>query len=128
MEPAISLEKYEIEELLYSRKLDDSDSELKNLQVELESGLTTDEKNAKVTLRAKFIDSDSSRKVTATINGYFNVNVDENIHEFVIVNGSAILFPYLRSAMSMVSTLDSEDALLIPTINVLSLLEKKAEE
>lgn len=128
MEPAISLEKYEIEELSYCRTLDVSDFESKNLQVELESGLTSDEKSARVTLRAKFIDSDSLRKVTATINGYFNVNVEENIHEFVIVNGTAILFPYLRSAMSMVSTLDSEDAVLIPTVNVLSLLEKKTEE
>lgn len=39
-------------------------------------------------------------------------------------SAAAIVFPYLRSAISMISSLDSSDAVLIPTVNILSLLEE----
>lgn len=44
MEPTISLEKYEIEEITYSRIVDESDFQSENLQVSVKSGLTEDKK------------------------------------------------------------------------------------
>ena len=127
MEPTISLEKYEIEEITYSRIVDESDFQSENLQVSVKSGLTEDKKFGKVTLEAKFFDKEKNKKVSARISGYYTINVEEDSEKYIAINGTAILFPYLRSAISMISTLDSQDAVLIPTINVLSILENQEE-
>ena len=127
MEPTISLEKYEIEEITYSRIVDESDFQSENLQVSVKSGLTEDKKFGKVTLEAKFFDDEKNKKVSARISGYYTINVKEDSEKYIAINGTAILFPYLRSAISMISTLDSQDAVLIPTINVLSILENQEE-
>lgn len=127
MEPTISLEKYEIEEITYSRIVDESDFQSENLQVSVKSGLTEDKKFGKVTLEAKFFDDEKNKKVSARISGYYTIIVEEDSEKYIAINGTAILFPYLRSAISMISTLDSQDAVLIPTINVLSILENQEE-
>ena len=127
MEPTISLEKYEIEEITYSRIVDESDFQSENLQVSVKSGLTEDKKFGKVTLEAKFFDDEKNKKVSARISGYYTINVEEDSENYIAINGTAILYPYLRSAISMISTLDSQDAVLIPTINVLSILENQEE-
>ncbi|MFS9240258.1 hypothetical protein KZA79_008110 [Streptococcus mitis] len=127
MEPTISLEKYEIEEITYSRIVDESDFQSENLQVSVKSGLTEDKKYGKVTLEAKFFDKEKNKKVSARISGYYTINVEEDSENYIAINGTAILYPYLRSAISMISTLDSQDAVLIPTINVLSILENQEE-
>ena len=62
MEPTISLEKYEIEEITYSRIVDESDFQSENLQVSVKSGLTEDKKFGKVTLEAKFFDKEKIKK------------------------------------------------------------------
>ena len=127
MEPTISLEKYEIEEITYSRIVDESDFQSENLQVSVKSGLTEDKKYGKVTLEAKFFDKEKNKKVSARISGYYTINVEKDSENYIAINGTAILYPYLRSAISMISTLDSQDAVLIPTINVLSILENQEE-
>ena len=127
MEPTISLEKYEIEEITYSRIVDESDFQSENLQVSVKSGLTEDKKYGKVTLEAKFFDKEKNKKVSARISGYYTINVEEDSENYIAINGTAILYPYLRSAISMISTLYSQDAVLIPTINVLSILENQEE-
>ena len=127
MEPTISLEKYEIEEITYSRIVDESDFQSENLQVSVKSGLTEDKKYGKVTLEAKFFDKEKNKKVSARISGYYTINVEEDSENYIAINGTAILYPYLRSAISMISTLDSQDAVLIPTITVLSIRENQEE-
>ncbi|HHQ7781634.1 TPA: hypothetical protein ACSUQY_001816, partial [Streptococcus pneumoniae] len=59
-----------------------------------------------------------------TVIGYFEINIDENITDILYVNGTAILYHYLRSIVSIVSAIDSSEAMLLPTINVLELLDK----
>ncbi|HEV1985281.1 TPA: hypothetical protein VYQ23_002154, partial [Streptococcus pneumoniae] len=50
--------------------------------------------------------------------------IDENITDILYVNGTAILYLYLRSIVSIVSAIDSSEAMLLPIINVLELLDK----
>ncbi|HEV5605137.1 TPA: hypothetical protein VY797_001955 [Streptococcus pneumoniae] len=59
-----------------------------------------------------------------TVIGYFEINIDENITDILYVNGTAILYLYLRSIVSIVSAIDSSEAMLLPIINVLELLDK----
>ncbi len=118
MKPAIELERYEIEELSYVRSVDNEDLGSDNLKLAIESGMTEDRKNCKVTLKT----------IVARVSGYFTINSESEQENYLVVNGAAIVFPYLRSAISMVSSLDSSDAVLIPTVNILSLLEEQAKD
>ncbi len=126
MKPAIELERYEIEELSYVRSVDNEDLGSDNLKLAIESGMTEDRKNGKVTLKAKFVDQGENKTIVARVSGYFNLESEQE--NYLVVNGAAIVFPYLRSAISMVSSLDSSDAVLIPTVNILSLLEEQAKD
>ncbi|HEL2473864.1 TPA: protein-export chaperone SecB [Streptococcus suis] len=76
-----------------------------------------------VKLVVLLVDREHGKKLTATITGYFDLNIEENIFEVLYVNGTAILYPYLRSIVSIVSAIDSSEAMLLPTINVLELLD-----
>ncbi|CJC54055.1 Uncharacterised protein [Streptococcus pneumoniae] len=64
------------------------------------------------------------KKIFVTVIGYFEINIDENITDILYVNGTAILYLYLRSIVSIVSAIDSSEAMLLPIINVLELLDK----
>ena len=128
MKPAIELERYEIEELSYVRSVDNEDLGSDNVKLAIESGMTEDRKNGKVTLKAKFVDQGENKTIVARVSGYFTINLESEQENYLVVNGAAIIFPYLRSAISMVSSLDSSDAVLIPTVNILSLLEEQAKD
>lgn len=126
--PVISLEKYEVDKINFSRTLTNEDKENGEVfDVSFSGGLTEDEKNGKVTISVTCIDKETFRKATVTVSGYFLINDTENIKEFLIVNGSAIIFPYVRSILSMVTSFDSETALLIPTVNILDIMKDKSE-
>lgn len=126
--PVISLEKYEVDEINFSRTLTDEDKENSEVfDVNFSGGLTEDEKYGKVTISVTCLDKETFRKVTVTVSGYFLLNDTENIKEYLIVNGSAIIFPYVRSILSMVTSFDSETAVLIPTVNILDLMKDKSE-
>jgi len=126
--PVISLEKYEVDTISFTRKLTNDDLEnAESFEVNFDGGFTEDKKHGKVTITAKCIDKVALRKVKVTVSGYFLISETENFEEFLIVNGSAIIFPYVRSILSMVSSFDSETALLIPTVNILEIMKNKSE-
>ncbi|WP_262354570.1 hypothetical protein, partial [Streptococcus pneumoniae] len=77
-----------------------------------------------VKLSVSLVDKDAMKKISVTVIGYFEINIDENITDILYVNGTAILYHYLRSIVSIVSAIDSSEAMLLPTINVLELLDK----
>ncbi|HFI0998728.1 TPA: hypothetical protein ACGPEP_000824 [Streptococcus pneumoniae] len=91
-------------------------------------GHTDDYSHGAVKLSVSLVDKDAMKKISVTVIGYFEINIDENITDILTdilyVNGTAILYPYLRSIVSIVSAIDSSEAMLLPTINVLELLDK----
>lgn len=126
--PVISLEKYEVDTINFTRELTNDDIENGEFfEVNFDGGFTEDKKHGKVTITATCTDKVALRKVKVTVSGYFLISETENFEEFLIVNGSAIIFPYVRSILSMVSSFDSETALLIPTVNILEIMKNKSE-
>ncbi|CTN20239.1 hypothetical protein ERS043854_00667 [Streptococcus pneumoniae] len=90
-------------------------------------GHTDDYSHGAVKLSVSLVDKDAMKKISVTVIGYFEINIDENITDILYVNGTAILYHYLRSIVSIVSivsAIDSSEAMLLPTINVLELLDK----
>lgn len=127
--PVISLERYEIDRINLKRNLSEEEKELeKDLKTDISCAFTDNYKNGKVSITVLAIDKISDRRIEVKVSGYFNINVEKNYEEFLAINGSAILFPYVRSAISMTSSLDSQEAILIPTFNIQELLKQKEVE
>lgn len=121
--PVIFLQKYELEEIIVSRNVTESDLEKDILNLDAKVALTEDKKQGAVKLIVSLADRVHKKKIKATITGFFDINTEENISDILYVNGTAILYPYLRSIVSVVSALDSSEAMVLPTINVLELMK-----
>lgn len=122
--PVINLKRYEIDNLLVSRDLTSDDYESETFNFDAKVGHTDDYTHGAVKLSVSLVDKDAMKKIAVTVIGYFEINIDENIIDVLYVNGTTILYPYLRSIVSIVSAIDSSEAMLLPTINVLELLDK----
>lgn len=120
--PVITLQRYEVDQLLISRELTERDFDEETFDLDANVGIAPDKAHGIIKLNVSLIDKDIKKKLLATITGYFEINIEENIIDVLFVNGTAILYPYLRSIVSIVSAIDSSEAMLLPTINVLELL------
>ena len=110
--PVINLIKYEVDSLLISRDFTSDDHEAEAFNLNAEVGHSDDNTHGAVKLSVVLIDKDALKKISVTIIGYFEINIKENIFDNLYVNGTAILYP-----------IDSSEAMLLPTINVLELLD-----
>ena len=64
--------------------------------------------------------------IQVEIMGNFSLNgeVDANLVDLCKVNGTAILFPYLRAYVSYLTSMAGFPNLLLPTVNVSKMLEE----
>lgn len=122
--PAIEFLHYEIERIEYSREITNEDREGSSLKdMGITCGISENLEYGKVTIQNTIIDSDNERKIFVSISGHYKINDGFNSNEdeaksYIVTNGTAILYPYVRSVFSIISTLDSNDAIVLPTVNV----------
>ena len=125
MEPVIKFKGYSIEKLIFSKEGIDFNEPLeqidgKAINLSIEQGISEDLKNARLKIIIKLVDEVININIWLEVVGNFeinDINDPETIQDFLTVNGTAILYPYVRSIVSMVSSLDSENAIILPTIN-----------
>ncbi|MGY0186386.1 hypothetical protein [Lactococcus petauri] len=128
-EAVIELMQYAIEEIKYTRNDYDDSVTPDKFQFGVEIGLSESLDAGKITLEAIVPDDKEERQISVRISGYYKINESfvkgeiDKIKELLSVNGTAILLPYLRSVVSMVSTLDG-DSIILPTLNVFELLKE----
>ncbi|WP_199203756.1 protein-export chaperone SecB [Sporosarcina sp. P16b] len=70
----------------------------------------------------------SKMEIEVTLEGMFDFpsNSTEEIEQFIKLNGTTILMPYVRNIVSMVSGYDStKNHFLLPTINVQKLFQNE---
>ncbi len=122
--PVIELDTYRITNISYSSF--ETQEELEQFQdedgsVSVTVGVTEDDKNARISISTTVLKSDEEqfdfKKMTMEVTGYFTINVEDNIQEYLNVNATAIMFPYLRTFISVITSLDNSKAIVIPTIN-----------
>lgn len=94
-------------------------------EISLEVRLFEEKDEAILKMESIIFDERNNRSLQISILGFFTVYDKENASEYLRVNGSAILFPYLRMIMSLVSSLDNENAIVLPAINTNSFTEEK---
>lgn len=118
---------YKINSIKYETS--DTDVELtEDYKPEIEFGI--DEKFEKGTVKITSVMNTANRQITITVSGVFKINKNytddkEEILNFLGLNGFAILLPYVRAIVSMLTTLDSNQAIVLPTINVMDLLNQE---
>ncbi|WP_249921831.1 hypothetical protein A5821_001167 [Enterococcus sp. 7F3_DIV0205] len=121
MKPVITLQGYKIIKLLRERieKTDKLDKEEKPFNMKVAYKLVENNQLAFLKLETKLYINEAKYEVI--LEGAFNVEdsslTEEQIKQFVKVNGTAILYPYIRSNISVISALDSQDSVLMPTLN-----------
>ena len=127
--PVIKLNGYRIEEISYKMKTEEPEIGLSTKpDIEVTCGLTDDEKHGIVKISVKVYQEEQNRELYTRISGIFDINEELTdsslIKEHLAINGTAIIYPYLRSIVSMISTLDSPEAIVLPTVNVNELMQK----
>ena len=63
-----------------------------------------------------------------SLTGSFTVPEKENAQELMEVNGTAILFPYLRAVMSQLTAAANIPQVILPTVNLVQMLNKRKSE
>ena len=123
----VEFQKYQIHKLVFQRQ---EKAEIlvadkgKNLEVSSMIKTTPDNKNARVELTTVY--HGKREELYLELCGYFTLTTKlerNEITDYLGLNGVALLLPYARSIISMVSVLDGKDALLMPTVDVLGLLK-----
>lgn len=123
MKPVITFDGYRINKLNYNRiEMGDGSNEIseENFTRHVSIGITGDKEKAVVILDVMIKDPNHDRIIECEVVGEFSVNKDldaSKIEEALSINGVALVYPYVRTIISMVTTLDSDSAIVIPTIN-----------
>ena len=126
MEPVLQFEGYQIEKIIYEKYIETSDEN--NINVEVSTGLNSERDKGKVELSINVLESNENRKLEISLVGFFTFsNVDDDKKtEILAINGTAILYPYIRSVASMVTSQDSSPAIILPTVNTINFLKNKS--
>ena len=125
MEPVLQFEGYQIEKIIYEKNIETSDEN--NINVEVSTGLNSERDKGKVELSINVLESNENRKLEISLVGFFTFsNVDDDKKtEILAINGTAILYPYIRSVASMVTSQDSSPAIILPTVNTINFFKNK---
>lgn len=93
----------------------DKENESLKKSLKFELNLVAKDMNIKVVVLGAFEFKDTSLN-------------DEQMRDILSVNGAAILYPYVRTLISFLTSYDSETSILLPTLNFLILSEESRKE
>ncbi|WP_125762864.1 protein-export chaperone SecB [Companilactobacillus hulinensis] len=128
--PIIEFKGYSIKNLEYTRDVDILSSYDSGFNYIPSVGLNDDKSKATLTVDISLKREENNFGVKVKIQGQFNINESlsakntDDIAAALFVNGTAILYPYARSIVSMITGLDSSSTILLPTINTTELWKK----
>ncbi len=129
--PVIQFKRYEVEKINYII-LNEDESTKSKMKFLVSGALSDDSEVGVVTLDISLPQKEQKRKIDVIISGYFtfreDLTSDKEKHQYLGVNGTAILLPYLRAIVSMVIVLDKNEAIVFPTLNVSELMKLSEEE
>ena len=119
--PVIEFEAYRIINIDY--KVYDDLKDLEEFAEDMSAlsawvGIDEEEEHAQIKLKTVVSDEDNLRSITVEVAGAFKINDKKDVKSRLTSNGTAILLPYLRSIVSMVSSFDNKNAILLPTLRL----------
>lgn len=131
-EPVITFNSYEILNLSVKNADDTTEKERAKQNLATNFGLTKDLGFARVTQTLDCFDKNSDHQIHLVMAGYFIINDleagEERIKQYVTSNANAILYPYVRSVVSVISTLASSKTTILPTLRFNGLIDQSTAE
>jgi preprotein translocase subunit SecB len=117
----------------YVQDPDESEVDL-DISLSHKLALDSDEGKAELTLISQiakdFEQNNQPFSLLVEITGIFlydiNLEYDKQV-QMLLTNGSAILFPYLRASISMVTMLSGIPPFILPTLNIKKIMENNTE-
>lgn len=125
MEAILKFTGYKIVNLEYSRDIDLLDKDENELEVGVGTAISDDGEQGQVKISVTAIDVENKRTVKAEVLGSFDFIDVEDKERILAVNGTAILYPYVRAIISTITTQDSLNAIILPTVNTLNFLKNE---
>lgn len=125
MEAILKFTGYKIVNLVYSRDIDLLDKDENELEVGVGTAISDDGEQGQVKISVKALDVENKRTVKAEVLGSFDFIDVEDKERTLAVNGTAILYPYVRAIISTITTQDSLNAIILPTVNTLNFLDNE---
>ncbi|WP_430617352.1 hypothetical protein IGI86_002612 [Enterococcus sp. AZ188] len=128
MESPITFKGYKINSISYETSKDDQIDLTEEYKPDISFGVDSNFEMGTVQIISVL--NTIERQLTINISGFFELNKnytedEEEIMSYLGINGSAILLPYVRAIVSVLTTLDSNQAIVLPTINVVELLNNR---
>ncbi|MEG1313397.1 MAG: hypothetical protein RSD40_03695 [Bacilli bacterium] len=99
-------------------------SEANMLHIQIKDKVLKESDQVNVMLETRLFD-DSDNYLEISIIGHFLI--DEGYDEILKPNLLAIMFPYLRSAISFITSIDGKNPIIIPPINFVEYCAKNGE-
>lgn len=132
-EAIINFESYNIDKFIYSyepiENMNFEDFE-EDFNLNVSPSLTEDSSSGLLTVEVRL--KAKGKYIFIRLLAFFSIgekfkkeSSKDYIEKILVVNGTAIVFPYLRSTVSMVSSLDSEEVIVLPTINTTALVKSE---
>ena len=125
MEAILKFTGYKIVNLVYSRDIDLLDKDENELEVGVGTAISDDGEQGQVKISVTALDVENKRTVKAEGLGSFDFIDVEDKERTLAVNGTAILYPYVRAIISTITTQDSLNAIILPTVNTLNFLDNE---
>jgi len=136
--PYFRFENYVVDYIRYNYN---HQAKLENKEIEVSFSLTVNvnvnekEKKSTVTLKCNVFENAEENNfpfsLEISLTGYFSGSDNMEIDKFIELtkyNGTAILFPYLRSAISDITKAANINPLVLPVINVINLVKKQEKK
>lgn len=138
MQSVMRFESFRILEIEYKfveeMEEDNLTFEVKTSNIEIDNINKSHDLLIKIEMKDKNKDNSYNRKIVVAVQGKFSFENNESsdikeMENLLRINGTAILMPYIRTLVSNLTAFDnSTDHILLPTINVNSLLEDSEKE
>lgn len=128
MEAILKFTGYKIVNLVYNRDIDLPEKDENELEVGVGTAISDDGEQGQVKISVTALDVENKRTVKAEVLGSFDFIDVEDKERTLAVNGTAILYPYVRAIISTVTTQDSLNAIILPTVNTLNFLKNEISD
>lgn len=128
---ALILENMVYDKISFIRK-DFKSEEEPRFSFQISSGKKSDEDIYKVTI-VLYVEKDKEYDIEISLSGFFSVNVDLDVADVEIrnlinQNAVAILMPYIRSELSLITAQPGMDCIVMPPINITAMMEQSVAE
>lgn len=120
--PVISISSYRILSIQYKHFASKSEfPQSEKPSIEMNYALSKDHQGGKAEMTAHVVKPLQYQVMDITVAGYYDFRKDvtkvDDQKKYLAINGGAMLYPYLRTIVSIITALDKTDSVVLPSLN-----------